>query len=528
MAIQTPGQWLASQNNTSNTPSTKSTNIQSPSEWLATQPAPKKTLGSRVKSAAEWLTAPIVKPFAEVATNAVNAVQLATGNEETQPFSGSYLGEVNGLGKLDPTKGFTPETVKTIKKSVGIGAEIASTIGGGGVAKDALGNVIKPTLTKLAFEGAGLNATYGLGQSLSENQGLKDTAKNVATQGAIGAVAGPVLGLVGKGISKLLGKEKVAVISKEADTIFTKPKDVNITTVEKPTTVPFDTSKLVDTTGKHDIRTIMTTLQEGGYSKKEVINIMQNVAAKNPTETRYSFKDVADIRYSLYPDKEIKYSKLTTPIPDTGIPSKSTLTAQGSISTDIPKVTENAPGTIKTTETANIPLEQQTPEFKAKVDEISNNIRQETTTDFEHQTNRQQIATVLSKDPQYVLDVATGKMAPEGGVPDTAYLAVAQNMADKLAAEGDFSLVDKLSQSNIGRKAGQTLQALQIAMKNSVTGIVRDIRTSLEDKLPNTIRKNADKELQSIKESISKVLESTDIRKMGKEDILLAVEKLRC
>lgn len=379
------------------------------------QPAPKPTIGGRILNAAEWLTAPIVKPFAEVATNAVNAVQIATGKKETQPFSGKYLGDVKGLGKLDVTQGLTPENVATFKKSVGTGAEIASTIGGGGVVKDALGNVVKPTLKRLALEGAGLNATYGAGQSLSENQGLSDTLKNTATQGAIGGILGPVLGLAERGVSKLLSKETKNIISEEADNIFNETQN-------------------------------------------------KGEAQKNISET----------------------------------------------------------------EVLNTPIEQQTPEFKAKVEEISNNIRQDTTTDFEHQTNQQQIAHVLSKDPSEVVSVALGKKAPEGGIPDTAYLAVAQNMADKLATEGDFSLVNKLSQSDIGRKAGQTLQALQIAMKNSVTGIVRDIRTSLEDKLPKSISKFADKEKQNIRENISKVIDTIDITKSSREDILLAVEKLMC
>lgn len=579
------------------------------------QPAPKPTLGSKVLNAAEWLTAPIVKPLAEVATNAVNAVQIATGKKETQPFSGKYLGEVKGLGKLDVTKGFTPDNVKTFKKAVGTGAEIASTIGGGGIAKDAAGNIIKPTLGKLAAEGAGLNATYGLGQSLSENQGLGDTLKNVATQGAIGAVAGPVLGLAGRGISKLLkgktpevptptiyateditkitpGTERAQRINPAkllpaprtpsqipielpAPGILKSAEDIrNPITIQEPVVKTEIQKSAASNISKNDFiqsqiknetvikqpeipkeqqyqRAIGKTREdfinsETGFLTRTKQTIPKNyvdklskiweISNKKPTEilpTKQRIVELGNIwenEHIIGQEFPLKPLQKYTNIPksNTEIPSNSNLTPQGSIPTELPKSTKIAPEQVKTPGTQNIPLEQQTPEFKTKVDEISNNIRQDTTTDFEHQTNQQQIAHVLSKDPNEVLDVALGKKAPDGGIPDTAYLAVAQNMADKLASEGDFSLVNKLSQSDIGRKAGQTLQALQIAMKNSVTGIVRDIRTSLEDKLPKSISKFADKEKQNIRENISKVIDTIDITKSSREDILLAVEKLMC
>ncbi len=75
------------------------------------------------------LAAGIVKPFAEVGTNLVNAGQIALGMPETQPFSGSFLGDVKGLGKVDITKApWDPANLDTLKKSASQGAQIGSTL----------------------------------------------------------------------------------------------------------------------------------------------------------------------------------------------------------------------------------------------------------------------------------------------------------------------------------------------------------------------------------------------------------------
>jgi len=178
------------------------------------KPVKEPGLLSKVGGVAKNIATGAIKPFAELGTSALNVGQIAVGAKETQPFSGKFLGDVDGLGKVDITKSpLQPDNLKTIKKSAGVGAEIGSTIAGGGVVKDALGNVIKPSLKRLAVEGAGLGATNALGTSLTEDLGVKDTLKNVALGGAIGAVAGPAVGGVGR---LFKGKAKTTPIIEEA------------------------------------------------------------------------------------------------------------------------------------------------------------------------------------------------------------------------------------------------------------------------------------------------------------------------
>jgi hypothetical protein len=171
-----------------------------------TSVAAKPTLGSKVLGVGKDLAAGIVKPFAELGTQVINIGQEVTGNPITKPFSGKFLGDVNGLGTIDITKmPWDKANLKTLKKSAGVGAEIASTIAGGGVAKDAAGAIVKPTIKALVKEGAIGGASYGAGQSMAEDQNLKDTLKNTALGAVTGAVLAPVISRGSSYISKKLG-----------------------------------------------------------------------------------------------------------------------------------------------------------------------------------------------------------------------------------------------------------------------------------------------------------------------------------
>ena len=145
-----------------------------------------------------------LKIAAEVGTNIVNMGQIATNNKTTKPFSGNYLGKVDGLGEFDVTKGFTPENMATAKKSIATGAEIASLIAGGGAIKNAAGQVVKQTVRKagiqLAKEGAATSFIGSAGNQIRENGTINPM--QLAQDTAIGTVAGPLIGLP---IQKLTG-----------------------------------------------------------------------------------------------------------------------------------------------------------------------------------------------------------------------------------------------------------------------------------------------------------------------------------
>jgi len=142
----------------------------------------------------------IVKPFARLGTNLVNTGQIIAGQEQTQPFSGNFLGEVKPVGQ-EGTFG------ERLKDTLGTGLQVASNIPlakGAGLTYQGLKTAVKskallPTLKTatmpLVKEGIFGGGAYGTGKALEEQQGVGGTLKS----GALGALAGgifaPVIGL---------------------------------------------------------------------------------------------------------------------------------------------------------------------------------------------------------------------------------------------------------------------------------------------------------------------------------------------
>lgn len=183
------------------------------------------TMGGKIlRGAANLIANPV--------TNIVNAGQIALGKKETKPFSGDYLGKVEGLGKVDMTKSpLDKENLKTIKKSVGTGLELASYAGYGGIAKGAIkGAVTKTTslaakqtfkeyalqnLPKLLKEGALTSAAYTGGSQLNENakSGKKFSWEQAARDVTIGTVLTPIAAIGLRKISGIFGKSTSDILA---------------------------------------------------------------------------------------------------------------------------------------------------------------------------------------------------------------------------------------------------------------------------------------------------------------------------
>lgn len=173
-----------------------------------------------------------VRPLANVATNIVKAGDVATGGTgEVEPFSGKYLGEVKGLGKLDLTKGITPENIKVLKDSVKAGVDIGVLLGGGA----GVGTVAKTGIKKGIIQGAKVGAKSGsvvgaisgAGTGLEEDATVGSTAKNIALGAGTGAVVGGAVGGVSSGISNTVSSiKKIPETGKNiANKILGKPSN---------------------------------------------------------------------------------------------------------------------------------------------------------------------------------------------------------------------------------------------------------------------------------------------------------------
>ncbi len=159
------------------------------------------------------VAADIVKPFARMGTNLVNAGQIIAGQETTKPFSGSFLGDVKPVG-MEDGGGLS---VKNLKDSIGVGADIASNIPmvkGAGITfnllKDATKSggmsALKKAAVPLVKEGVAAGSLFSGGKALQENKTLGQTLIDTAIGGAVGGVSAPVFGAGGALLGKGLGK----------------------------------------------------------------------------------------------------------------------------------------------------------------------------------------------------------------------------------------------------------------------------------------------------------------------------------
>lgn len=193
----------------------------------------------------------IIKPFAKLGTSLVNLGQDIAGKEETQPFSGDYLGKVEKIGAgFDPSKGFTPENVKAIKDSVGTGLDIASNIPvvkGLGLTKTAIAQPFKQTALQVAKnvgkEGLVQGGLSGAGTALQENKDIGSVLSDAALGTALGGAGGFVLGGAGTKVSRAFSKTPAEFTSKIIDKDIRKAYQGTTGDVEKIDKMAFGSKK---------------------------------------------------------------------------------------------------------------------------------------------------------------------------------------------------------------------------------------------------------------------------------------------
>lgn len=156
----------------------------------------------------------VLKLPARLLTNVANAGQIIAGKPQTQPFSGSYFGEVPRIGAgLDITKApWEPQNVAAIKDSAGAGVEAASYVVGGPEIKGGIealkgGELLaKPTLKAIVQGGKAAvvpGALYAGGESMQDpNKNLGQNLEDAAVGGIVGGATGGTLAGAGKVLEK--------------------------------------------------------------------------------------------------------------------------------------------------------------------------------------------------------------------------------------------------------------------------------------------------------------------------------------
>lgn len=272
-----------------------------------------------------------VRPLANVATNVVNAGQIALGKEETQPFSGEYLGEVEGLGKLDMTKGFTPENIKVLKDSVKAGVDIGALLAGGGGAGTVAKTGVKQGIIQAAKAGAKtgsiVGGTSGLATGLEEDATLGSTLANTALGAVSGGVVGGVLGGATGSVKPVIGAVKNATtgLQKGAGNVLEKTGQKIQNTVIKPSIRDVKDGFKIENVSKYDVggslpETIakthtkmnklsqeLTTKLQGAESKLDLNKVYQDTIKSLGGDKALSFGDNSAIeRVVKSLDEEIK------------------------------------------------------------------------------------------------------------------------------------------------------------------------------------------------------------------------------
>ena len=152
------------------------------------------------------LAAGVLKTPARLATNLVQAGEIATGNKPTTPFSGSFLGDVQPVGMANGGG----LSAQNLKDALGAGAELSSYVVGGPEVKagaEALktGELLAKPLAK-TFLNAGKaavvpGALFAGGQSMQDpNKDIGQNLLDTATGAATGFATGGALGLGGKAL----------------------------------------------------------------------------------------------------------------------------------------------------------------------------------------------------------------------------------------------------------------------------------------------------------------------------------------
>ena len=467
---------------------------------------PKETLGQKVGRVASPIVDVLGKVYARGATNVAQTVQavsklpeiIKTGKATFTPV------QYSDLNKKFPI--LSPKVAETVKpfelRKESFGKDILDIAGGAeeiasmaNFATTPIKGATKTIIAKnLAKEGAITGLMGAGGQQLQEGK-FNPLDLTLATAG--GAVANPLLGLLGRGISKAFNGKKGTQLVDEVLT-DTAPK---LTKEER----------------------YAQYLQSQGYEP------IQNPATLPEIKMGPKAKPSTPV---------IEYGKTQPNVikPETTqVGTKTQIPAANMINTpeDVNKVLgsiirdgKNAPELAEqaTRDAVNVPTKADA----QTVEKIVSTMDTPNMTDFERQTNRIQIENVMKNSQEDIVDIAMGSKLPQDGMPPTAYYAVAANIADEMAKNGDSSLALKLADSPVRSKSGQAQQALNITSKDNIVTIFNDMKNKMENKMSFLTKKAHKDTINNGVQSIQKEFEKVKGLPGTREEIINALNKLIC
>lgn len=201
------------------------------------------------------------------------------------------------------------------------------------------------------------------------------------------------------------------------------------------------------------------------------------------------------------------------------LPEAGILESQAKLRAGQPEIPTTAP--VSTVNEIRIP----NPKKAIETDKVSKIISEDSDAvrRYAAQTNKTQVDAIASMDQKLVTDIAMGRVASPNQVPRNAYLSYLKNIADTMADKGDESLAIELSKSDVASLAGQELQASQIATRDSLTNVLRDVRLKMTERVPQS-----EKKTRALYNDIKKVLKDSGNTKPTRKMITDALTELKC
>lgn len=426
MAIQTPEQWLASQDTPQKSSTSKSSKIQTPEDWLKTQPVPEPSTLGKVGT----FLKPIVQDaYSTVATPFVRATQ-AEELLRTQAF-----------GSTDSQK--KAQEFATQPVNIGIGAKVKplDTSSTKRAAQQTAGDIIKlgslapiGTGLTLAKEAALMTGAYSLGSGMSEGKPVGEIAKDTAMGLATG-------GILGKGLSIIGGAKVASQLAKKTDAQLLQ----EATTRANLGPIPEASSpKLSLPAPRTPGETPIQLPSEGILSGQQTLREGQPIVTTPVTTITPKIKPTTGKVEPVIAPVVPRVEPVTTPNISYSNEIKDSLVSQDNL--------------------------VEKPVFKSKtLDERSITAEQ-----------------IYKSDPTKLERIANGTERSAELSSDDA-LGALKAIADK---NMDIPLINRLAKVDVTSITASNLNGAKLAGKNNTSDIIRSINKSLEDDSPQIFKKS--------------------------------------
>lgn len=458
-------------------------------------------------------------------TNIVQGVQAAsklpeilkTGKATFTPMTPfNYKGTpVQPLGTRTADNGFTKENVKKDLLDIGgTGLEMASFLGFGPSAKagfQATEQLVKgatkkagQTLLKSSAEGAFGAFTGNIGQQMQDNASTgkvfnpMETAKATAT----GAVFAPALNVLSRGLGNIFGGKKIEEVA--AETIAPK-----LTKEERY-------AQYLSSQGYEPITNPnkLPEIKLGPKAKPSIPTIEYGKTQPNVT--------TPNVASQIQPKVQIPTSNIINSPEDVD-----------KVLSGIMREGKSAPELVQQAVKESIPVEQVIPqpisrEVFTKADDIVETLPDSNImTPFERQKNVEQVASILQRPQDEIIDIVKGNKELPDNIPRDAYFAVAKNIADE-TNDAQLALDLLPYKKEISSKTGQGLQATQIAKKDNIVDILDDVQTARYEKLNKDAKLRYSKDLDEAVQIVQREFEKIKGLPNTREQMVEALSKLIC